>query len=49
MSVKLDLTNSADLFNGSSTSLLLIIVITIMKRIIEIDSLWLCFVWWFLL
>lgn len=31
MSVRLDLTNFADLFNGSSTSLLLIIVISIME------------------
>lgn len=49
MSVKLDLKNFADLFIGSSTSLLLIIVITIMERIIVIDSLWLCFFRWFLL
>lgn len=37
MSVTLDSTNFADFFNGSSTLLLLIIVITIVERVIGLN------------
>lgn len=44
MSVKLNFTNFADLFNGSSTSLLPTTVITIIEKVIAIEPVWLCFV-----